>query len=117
MTRKEFLASLGALAGGALLASCGGDDGGTADAATVGNCQQNGTSVNILGNHGHVLVVSMADVSAGVDKTYDIMGTAAHTHSVTITVAQFAMLATNHSITTNSSITSSHSHGILVMCA
>ena len=113
MTRRELLAALGA---GALLAACGGDDGGSAD-ANNGNCSANGTAVNITANHGHVLMVSQADVAAGVDKTYDIMGPAAHTHSVMLTAAQFAMLQTNHSIQTNSSTASSHSHGILVMCA
>jgi hypothetical protein len=114
MNRRELLAALGA---GALLAACGDDTSSTVDAATVGNCNANGTTVRIAANHGHVLVVSMDDVAAGVDKTYDIMGTAAHTHSVTVTADQFAMLQTNHTITTTSTVASSHSHGITVMCA
>lgn len=111
MNRRELL---GVLAGGAWLAACGGD-GGTADANT--NCSANGTTVRISANHGHVLVVSKDDVAAGVDQTYDIMGTAAHTHSVTITAAQFATLQTNQSIMTTSTVASSHSHSIVVMCA
>ena len=114
MTRREWLAALGA---GALLAACGGDDTVTVDAAMVGNCNANGTTIRISANHGHVLVVSMDDVMAGTDKTYDIMGTSAHTHSVTVTAAQFAMLQSNQQITTTSTVASSHSHSILVMCA
>jgi hypothetical protein len=118
VTRRELGVSLlRVLGAGALLAACGGDDTVTVDAATIGNCNANGTTVRISANHGHVLVVSIDDVMAGADKTYDIMGTAAHTHLVTVTADQFAMLQTNHSINTTSTVASSHSHGIVVMCA
>ena len=115
MTRRELLASLGVVAAGAALAACGDDGGGSIDAAV--SCDDNGTTSVITQNHGHVLVVTQEDIAAGVDKTYDIMGTALHTHSVTITAAQFAMLAQNMSATTTSSVATSHSHGIVVMCA
>ena len=75
----------------------------------------NGTSVTIGGNHGHVLVVAKEDVVAGVDKSYNIEGTALHYHSVTITAAEFAQLAANTTITTESSF-DGHSHTITVMC-
>ncbi|RIA09424.1 hypothetical protein OE09_1259 [Flavobacteriaceae bacterium MAR_2010_72] len=39
-----------------------------------GNCLQNGTNVSIGANHGHTLTVSIADVNAGVEKTYNIQG-------------------------------------------
>jgi hypothetical protein len=111
LSRREMFASL---AGGALLVACGGDD-----VATIGpvSCADNGTTVTISQNHGHVLLVTIEDINAGVDKTYDIMGTAIHTHQVTITAAQFAMLQTDTSITAHSTVESSHSHGIVVMCA
>jgi hypothetical protein len=117
MTRKEFLATLAGAAGIATLATACGGGGGTADSATVGNCLQNGTNVTIGTNHGHVLVVSQADVAAGVDKTYDIMGTALHTHSVMVTAALFAKLATNMAISVTSSTTDAHNHSITVVCA
>ena len=80
------------------------------------SCSMNGTVVTIAGNHGHVLVVSKADVAAGIDKTYNIQGVALHDHTVTVTAAQFAMLAANTSISTVSSPTV-HTHGITVTCA
>ena len=110
MTRRELFASLGGL----VLAACGGDHV-TPDAAA--SCNQRGTIAQITQNHGHVLMVTMDDVLAGVDKTYDIMGTSLHTHSVTITAEQFAMLQTNRSITAMTTVTSSHSHGVEVLCA
>ena len=120
MTRKEFLGSLfGAAAGGLVLAACGGDDGGgaQADAAASKSCTMNGTTVNIETNHGHVLTVSKADVTAAVDKTYDIMGTSAHTHSVTVTAADFAKLAQNMSVSLTSTSGGAHTHGVLIMWA
>jgi hypothetical protein len=113
LTRRELLASLGALAGGAVLAACG-DDG----SMHAPNCTEFGTAVDISANHGHVLVVSKADVMARSEKVYDIRGTAAHTHSVTITAAQFQALELNMtdamSVTT---VVDAHTHTVVVMCA
>jgi hypothetical protein len=114
MTRRELWASL---AGGALLVTfgaCGGDDV-SSDAGV--SCTENGANADFTQNHGHVLVISVADIAAGVERTYDIMGTSLHTHSVTITSEQFAMLQTNRSITAMTTVTSSHSHSVVVLCA
>lgn len=126
MTRKDFLGTLikgTAVGAGAamLLSACGGDDGGgggTPDATGgLGNCAANGTSVTIAANHGHTLTVSMADVAAGTSRTYDIMGTSLHTHSVILTPAHFTMLAANQVVTVMSSDGSAHTHAITVRCA
>ena len=115
LTRKQFLGVMGA--GMAAIAACGSSSS-SADATTaVGNCLANGTSVTIAANHGHVLVVSKADVAAAADKTYDIMGTAAHTHSVTVTAANFATLTGNHSINVTSTTGAAHTHDVTVVCA
>jgi len=118
MTRKEFLGTMLGAAGAVALAGCGGDDGASADAKAK-SCTMNGTNVTIDANHGHVMMVSMADVMAGVDKTYDIMGSAIHTHSVTVTAANFATLQNNPSgsVMVTSSVSSAHSHGITILCA
>lgn len=119
MTRKEFLGTIaGAVGLASVVAACGGGGGGSADApGAVTSCLQNGTNVTIASNHGHVLVVTQAEVQAGADKTYDIMGTALHTHSVTVTAAMFAKLASNMSVTTVSTTGSNHTHNITVVCA
>lgn len=112
-TRRELLASLGVLAGGAVLAACG-DDGGV----HTPNCSENGTTVDISANHGHVLVIPMADVLARAEKTYDIRGTAAHTHLVTISAAQFQALETSMmEATAVTTVVDAHSHTVVVMCA
>jgi hypothetical protein len=111
MTRREVL-WFAALATG--VAACGSSSGGSSAAA--GNCLANGTSATIGTNHGHALTVTKADVAAGVDKTYDIQGTAAHTHSVAITAAMFAELAANMSAGATSTVTLAHDHAITVAC-
>ena len=116
LSRKEFLSILAAAAALPLVASCGGDDdGGDADGA--GDCLANGTSVAISSNHGHVLAVSAADVEAGAEKTYDIGGSADHTHMVTLSANHFAMLQGNSSITVQSTSNGVHTHAVTVSCA
>jgi hypothetical protein len=125
MSRKQFLRTLAA--GGATvvaasvvgsaaatLTGCGSDDddGGGGDP----NCVANGTNATIADNHGHTLNVAKADVSAGIDKTYDITGSAGHAHSITITAAQFATLAANNSVQVTSTSGGGHTHAVNVMC-
>jgi hypothetical protein len=107
------------------LAGCGGgdDDQGTID-APPGNpdaggtpsCLDNGADGAIAGNHGHVLMVAAADVAAGLDKTYDIAGSAGHTHDVTVTAAQFQMLAAGTAVTITTSVTAAHMHDVTITC-
>jgi hypothetical protein len=82
----------------------------------AGHCLADGTTAAIASNHGHALTVTKADVAAGVDKTYDIQGTSAHTHSVTISAAMFAQLAANMEADTASTVTLGHDHVIAVTC-
>ena len=118
LSRKEFLSLLAAAAALPLVASCGGDDdGGDATDGQAGDCLANGTSTVISSNHGHVLAVSAADVEAGVEKTYDISGTAGHMHEVTLSAAHFAMLQGNDSITVQSTSSGDHTHAVTVNCA
>jgi hypothetical protein len=118
LTRKEFLESLvtaaAGAAGAALLVACGSSD--SSPDAAPGNCAMNGTNVQIAGNHGHVMMVSKADITAGVVHVYDITGTATHSHMVTISAANFANLAGNMSVMTVSTTDSNHSHNITVIC-
>ena len=123
MTRKQFLKAAvevtAATLGLTMLHACTGASPGPDGSGPpqAGHCLADGTTVAIAQNHGHVLVVTIADIQAGTDRTYDIRGHATHTHSVTITAAQFAQLAADHGIMTVSTTNAGHSHEILVMCA
>ena len=80
----------------------------------------NGTIATISGNHGHVLVVSKADVAAALDITYHIMGAAAHDHTVLVTAAMFQTLQQDNGVMTtssNASVGIAHTHPIMVVCA
>jgi hypothetical protein len=117
ITRRQFL---GTAVVGAAAAACGGgggDDGG--GSGTGKDCVVNGTTAQVSSNHGHAITVSMADVMAGVDKTYDIMGTATHTHSVTVTAANFASLMNNPdgSVMVTSTTANAHQHTVTLLCA
>lgn len=108
-TRREILFALAALA---LLPACGDDDASPTDGG--GSCSR--TTSSIDSNHGHVLAVSGADVAAGAARTYDIMGSAGHTHSVTLSASDFAALQSAGMVVVTSATGSGHMHAITVTC-
>jgi hypothetical protein len=67
-------------------------------------------------NHGHVLTILRSDLDSATAVSYDIQGAADHTHTVTFTVAQLAVLKTGASVTVTSSDTFYHQHVITVSC-
>ena len=122
MTRKDFLGWMGGSAALLVIGACG--DGGdkTPDAfepdAPAG-CTASNAKIMIAENHvhaPHMVVVPKEDVAAAVDKTYDIMGGASHTHMITITAAQFAMLKNAASIMVTSTDGLGHTHVVTVSC-
>jgi hypothetical protein len=66
-------------------------------------------------NHGHILGITTADIEAGVDRTYNVQGTANHSHTVVITAAMFSMLQANMPIQTIT-MGSNHVHTVQVSC-
>jgi hypothetical protein len=67
-------------------------------------------------NHGHVFSVTIDDVRKGVDKTYDLTGSAPHAHTITLTAADFGRLTDGEIVRTVSSRTG-HAHRLLVKLA
>jgi hypothetical protein len=62
-------------------------------------------------------VLPPADRDSMTDMTYDIRGTADHTHSVTLTSAQLALLKTpGATVTVVSTNTGFHTHDVTVSC-
>lgn len=95
------------------------DPGPDPDPPSSANCLENGTnsSVATSAGHSHSFTVSKEDVSAGVEKTYELSNVSDHTHQVTITAAQFETLKGNTSINVDSTSDSGHTHGVTVSCA
>jgi hypothetical protein len=114
INRKTFLIQL--VGGGWALAGCGG--GGSYSAAPAPPPPAGGGCVaSIAGNHGHVLAIAAADLNSAVDKTYDIHGTADHTHSVTFSAAQLAQLKAGMTVQVTTTVTLSHDHAISEGCS
>ena len=124
LTRKAFLAQLGTGGWAVVLAGCGGG-GGSYDASaappppapapapgTLSSC----SATQITDNHGHTLVIPVADLTSTVAKTYSIDGTAGHSHQVTFSPAQLASLRTGGAVTVTSSIALAHSHDVTGAC-
>jgi hypothetical protein len=110
MTRREFLAAaagVATLAGGA--SACGGDEGDEG-----GELCTDDPDVEIVGNHGHELVVPIAHVEAGTERTYHIQGNADHDHELTLTSDDFAKLRDTGQLGVNISVP--HDHTIRLTC-
>lgn len=89
-----------------------------ADDAVVGEDPLVTCRPPVIGNnHGHRLAVPPADIAAKATKSYAIQGTSGHDHTVTITGAQFALLATGGTVVVTSSDTFGHTHEVTVSCA
>ena len=113
VTRKAFLVQL---AGSAwTLAGCGG--GGDSGAAPVSAPAGGTCAAAISGNHGHTLTIAAADLNSLVDISYDIHGTADHTHSVTFTAAMLASLKAGNPVSATTSTTLAHNHQISELSA
>jgi hypothetical protein len=71
----------------------GGDDPPAIDAPA--GCVASDAAAVIAENHvhsPHEVTVTSGEVSASAEKIYDIMGAATHTHSITVSAADFATL-------------------------
>jgi len=100
-----------------------GGTGGGAGAPGTGGSAGGGTAAcdieidaQITCRHGHDLVVSVAELQAGVSKTYDIKGSALHSHMVEVTAAMFAELKAGKTV--EIFVPSSFQpHRVLISCA
>ena len=66
----------------------------------------------VSANHGHSAVITGAQLTDGGAIALDIRGSADHTHTVEITVADLTAIAANQRVSKESSTDSSHSHTV-----
>jgi hypothetical protein len=68
---------------------------------------------NISANHGHVAVITSAQITAGAAiVALDIHGTAGHTHTLSISQADLTSLKNKQAVTSVSTTDSAHSHSV-----
>lgn len=115
LTRRQILqATGGAVVVG--LAGCGpGGTDETDDPAQGQSCSFAGASA-ITGNHGHSVTLPRATLEAGADGSFEIRGTADHSHALTLTGAQLSALLAGETLTLDASTTLEHSHSVTLRC-
>jgi len=121
LDRREFTlaAALAALSGVVItISACGG--GGSSPSAPstpaptpppAGGGTTDKTGV-VGSNHGHVAVITAAQLTAANVINLDIRGSSDHPHTVTLTAAEVASIAANTRVTKESSTDAAHSHSV-----
>ena len=66
----------------------------------------------ISSNHGHVAIITAAQLTAGGALQLDIQGTATHTHTVVLSAAEVTSIAGGTKVSKESSTDASHSHTV-----
>jgi len=116
ISRKQFVETV--VSGTALLLfqGCGGGSGYSGASGTT--MVTSSCTPDIAGNHGHVLAIAVADLDSGTARTYNIMGTATHSHSVTFSTAELKQLKAGEAVTVTSTpgSTDGHTHEVSVSC-
>jgi hypothetical protein len=103
---------------GSTAGTAGAGGSGTAGGGGTGGAAANcGTSlkITITNNHGHVLTITMAEISADQTKVYSTMGTATHDHFVQITGDDFKALAMGKELR-KPSCNDDHEHEFIINC-
>ena len=124
LDRREFTAeaALAALAGVMITVSgCGGGGGGggysspsspSTPSAGTGGGSSSDKSGTISSNHGHLAVVTGAQLIAGNAVQLDIRGSADHTHTVTLTAAAIQAIQAGRPAVTDSTSSTGHVHSV-----
>lgn len=118
--RRVFCGSIGALP--LLMSACGGSDDSPPAPPPAPTPPPPPVALScgataVSANHGHALMIPAADVDSTVAKTYSILGTAGHDHTIDLTPAQLAQIKGKMSVAINSSVTNGHFHAVTVNCA
>ena len=69
-----------------------------------------GNQGTISANHGHTATIGGAELSAGNEVVLDIMGTADHPHSVSVTAAEVSQIAAGQRVSKESTSNQAHTH-------
>lgn len=89
------------------------------DAGPANACRNNVVlgQNQIVNFHNHGVTIPAADFTSTTAKTYNIMGTSAHAHEITITPQQFTTLRGGGEVVVTSTNVNGHTHACTVKCA
>lgn len=104
----------GGATGGGGAGGAGGSGGSAGGPAVTPDCGTKFKAV-VTGNHGHVLMIPMADVMAGTTKAYNAQGTSNHPHWVELTTADFTKLKAGGTVR-KLSCDDGHEHEYIINC-
>jgi hypothetical protein len=110
LTRREFTleSALAILSAATITISCG-DDKPTTSTSPTPAADKNGT---ISANHGHVAVITAAQLTSPSTISLNIQGQATHPHTVDLTANEVSSIATNVRVAKVSSTDQFHSHTV-----
>ena len=115
--RREFTLQFAlALLSGAtitVVSACGGG-GSAGNPNSPSRSPGDGAVGSVTANHGHVVSISNAQLTAGNEVTLDIRGSADHPHTVTLTPAQVMQIAAQQRVSVQSSTDDAHAHTVIV---
>jgi hypothetical protein len=108
VTRREFTleSALAILSAATITISCGDDNPSTTPTTTT---DKNGT---VSENHGHVAVITSAQLTSPTTIALNIRGQATHNHTVDLTATEVSSIATNVRVAKVSSTDEFHSHTV-----
>ncbi|MBI2841370.1 MAG: hypothetical protein HYX75_23890 [Acidobacteria bacterium] len=108
LDRREFtVASIMALLGGITITitGCGGDG------PTTSDMPQDETGA-ISANHGHVAVITIAQLNAGASVRLNIQGTSSHPHTVDVSAVEIVDIRNQIRVSKTSTTEDGHSHTV-----
>ena len=111
LTRRQFTldAALALLAGCVITVSEACSDNSTSPS----NSAPTDINGNVSANHGHIAVVTGAQITAGTAiVSMNIMGTATHNHTIAVSQNELLSLKNRQAITVNSTTDSGHQHAV-----
>jgi len=109
LTRREFTleSALAILSAATITISCGDNNNPSTTPTTT--TEKNGT---VSENHGHVAVITSAQLTSPTTITLNIQGQATHNHTVDLTANEVSSIATNVRVAKVSSTDQFHSHTV-----
>ena len=120
ITRKVFCTRLAAGSVLLLIQACGGGGSSSSDDVNPlpapGPKPAGGCTDSIALNHGHVLTIASADLDSLTEMVYNIQGSAAHNHTVVLSVPNLRALKAGTVVTATSSTGANHDHSVSITC-